>query len=473
MRKKWMVGWFGRLALAPLLALGSLGLVAGASLPATAASWAGASAATAGEELDQIIFRDGRIIRGVIDKETDETVSIYVVVGTIRGAVPTVYNRSEILSIVRGSGEAAAPGGEAPKVERTPDRPKESAGANRKVVYHIKLDGRLGRDFNVTPLQEAVDAAKPLEPDYLLVEVDNLWRFGESAKEGHFDEFQIADALEPVLRQNIQNHWEKKPELVVWVKNAMGGAAFIPFFTPNVYFASNGRMGGIGDLGDLFEGVGDEVVRDKQKSLRLARAKGMAIPNGYDPRIVEAMTWRSYTLYYRMEGGKPVYYTEPVPGAELLTDDGEGENEDTMEQRVRGEGNDALTLRTELAQKLGISKGTADTIEDLMWQLGILDNYELVEDKPERIFERWSSAIDRLEVELPKMYREFEEIQVTGDYNQRKRARGAKMNILKKMIREIERYSESLQFSRIGLPPVEQLRVMIEQLRLQQLADRP
>ena len=470
MRMNLMNGVFGRVAVAPVLAVCGLALVAGTSVHASGAS--GAVSAVA-EDLDQIIFRDGRIIKGVIDEETDETVSIFVVVGTIKGGVATVYNKSDVLSIIKGSGEAVAPGGETSKVDKTPDRPKESANANRKIVYHIKLDGRLGRDFNVTPLQDAIDTARSLEPDYILVEVDNLWRYGETAKEGHFDEFRIADELEPVLRQNIQSHWDKQPQLVVWVKNAMGGAAFIPFFTPNVYFASEGRMGGIGDLGDLFGSMGDEVVRDKQKSLRLARAKGMAIPNGYDPRLVEAMTWRTYTLYYRMEGGKPVYYTEPVPGAELLTDDGEGENEDTMQQRVRGEGNDALTLRAELAQKLGVSKGTVDTMEDLMWSLGILENYELVEDKPERIFERWSSAIDRLEVELPKMFREYDEIQITGDYNQRKQARGAKMNILKKMIREIERYSESLQFSRIGLPPVDQLRVIIEQLRLQQLADRP
>ncbi|KAA0217219.1 MAG: hypothetical protein DYG94_01735 [Leptolyngbya sp. PLA3] len=470
MKKTWKNGWLGRVSALPLLCVGVPALVAGSSVPAEARA-----VAIAGEELDQVIFRDGKIVKGVIDKETEETVSLFVVVGTIRGTVATVYQKKDILSIIRGSGEkTTTTDQDAPEVRPAVQTPDESATTSKKVVYHIKLDGILGRDFNVTPLKDAVNAARALEPDYLLIELDNLWRYGSDESKGRFDEFGIADEIEPVLRQNIQTHWKKQPQLVVWVKNAMGGAAFIPFFTSNVYFTSDGRMGGIGDLGDLFGSTGDEVVRDKQKSLRLARAKGMAIPNGYDERLVEAMTWRTYVLYYTMEGGKPKYHTEPVPGAELLTDSGEGEFEDTMEQRVRGEGNDALTLKAELAQKLGVSKGTADSIEDLMFYLGILDNYELVSDKSERVMERWSETIDRLEQEIPAMFREFNEINANGqDYNARKQARGAQINILKKIIQKVERYQESLQWSRIGVPPLDQLRVMIEQIRLQQIADRP
>lgn len=470
MKKTWKSGLLVRVSALPLLCMGGLALVAGSTVAAEGRVVAGVV-----EELDQIIFRDGRIVKGVIDKETGDTVSMFVVVGTIRGTVATVYPKKDVLSIIRGAGESAAPatrGG--PEVKPDVQVPDESASTNKKVVYHVKLDGILGRDFNVTPIRDALNAGKALEPDYLLIELDNLWRFGNDESRGRFDEFGIADDIEPVLRQEIQTHWAKKPQLVVWVKNAMGGAAFIPFFTSNVYFSSSGRMGGIGDLGDLFGSMGDEVVRDKQKSLRLARAKGMAIPNGYDERLVEAMTWRSYVLYYTMEGGKPKYHTEPMPGAELLTDSGEGEFEDTMEQRVRGEGNDVLNLKAELAQKLGVSKGTADSIEDLMFYLGILDNYELVSDRPERIMERWSQTIDRLEQEIPALFREFNEINVNGqDYNARKQARGAQINILRKIIQRVERYQESLQWSRIGVPPLDQLRIMIEQIRLQQIADRP
>jgi hypothetical protein len=437
-----------------------------------------ASEIAQGEELDQIIFRDGRIIKGVIAEETDKSVSMFVVVGTIKGASATVYDKEKILSVIRGTGsdtpQAVATDR---KMDEIANNPRETAAQpGRKVIYHIKLDGWFGRDINVTPLKQAIDASKKLNPDYLLIEVDNRWeRFGQDLGDdrANFDEFSIADKLEPILRQDLQTHWKNPPEVVVWVKNAMAGAAFIPFFSPNVYFSSEGRMGGIGNLGGMFGSMGDEVVRDKQESLRLGRAKGMAIVNGYDPRIMEAMTMREYVLYYTMDGGRPVYYNEPVPGAELLTDDGKDDNADTMEAQVRSEGNDVLTLRAELAQKLGISKGTADTVEDVLFYLGVLDNYELVEDKPERVLARWSKTIDRLERDIPRMFREYDEIEVGGTYNERKRARGAQINLLKKIITQVERYEESLRFTQINIPPVAQLRTMIEQLRLEQLADRP
>ncbi len=467
--KKTRIGKFARslatlqLAMIPL----AVGVV---SVPQVAA----AGYAVAAETTDQIIFRDGRIIKGIIAEETDSTVSMFVMVGSIRGASPTVYNKTDILSVVRGTGEdetVTEAGGSSDPI----DKPT-AASPGGKVIYHIKLNGEFGRDVNKTPLKQAVDAAKRYNPDYLLVEVDNLWeQFGQDLGDetASFDQFSIADQLEPILRQDLQTHWDNPPEVVVWVKNAMAGAAFIPFFTPNVYFSSDGRMGGIGNLGGMFGSMGDEVVRDKQESLRLARAKGMAIASGHDPRIIEAMTMTEYVLYYTMDGGRPVYYTTAEPGAELLTDDGKDGNADTMQEQVRSEGNDVLTLRAELAQKLGVSKGTADTVEDVLFYLGVLDNYELIEDPAERTLDRWAKTIDRLERDIPRMFREYDEIQVQGDYNERKRARGAKINILRKIIGQVERYAESLQFSRIGVPPVAQLRVLIEQFRLQQLADRP
>ncbi len=470
MKKSSVSNLLKALACAPCLAL-AIGFGAPACTPAAAHA-----AVTQDESIDQVIFRDGRIVRGVIESETADSISIFVVVGSIRGASATVYKKADILSIVRGDAVTIDEGNAAVEADDILAPTRDSFSPDRKIVYHIALDGWFGRDVNVTPIKQAVEAARRLQPDYLLIEVNNNWgRFGQDFGDDRygFDQFGIADDIEPLLRQNLVTHWEKKPEVVVWVKNAMAGAAFIPFFSPNIYFASNGRMGGIGDLGDMFEGVGDQVVVDKQRSLRLARAISMAAPNGYDENIVRAMTWRKFTLYYTMQGGRPVYHTSPVPGAELLTDDGEGPNEDTDEAKVRGEGNDVLTLRASIAQKLGVSKGTADSIEDIMFYLGIVDQYELVSDPSQRIMSRWSSAIDRLERDIPRMFREFNEINVQGDYNERKRARGQQINMLRRIIAQVERYQESLAFSRIGVPPVDQLRVLIERIRLQQLADRP
>ena len=122
---------------ASLVAVCGTAVIAGTSVPTMAAP-SGAVVRVA-EELDQIIFRDGRIIKGVVDKETDDSVSIFVVVGTIRSSVASVYQKSDILSVVRGTGEKteAGPGKSEDKTEVADPQPRESANSNKKIVYKI------------------------------------------------------------------------------------------------------------------------------------------------------------------------------------------------------------------------------------------------------------------------------------------------------------------------------------------------
>ncbi|MFX8523840.1 hypothetical protein ABTM10_20375, partial [Acinetobacter baumannii] len=67
--------------------------------------------------------------------------------------------------------------------------------------------------------------------------------------------------------------------VVFWIKRAMVGAAFLPFVSKEIYFLPEGRMGGIGTLQDF--DLGDKRVNEKQISLRLGHAEGIAIQGGY------------------------------------------------------------------------------------------------------------------------------------------------------------------------------------------------
>ena len=83
-------------------------------------------------------------------------------------------------------------------------------------------------------------------------------------------------------RVNLGGEFKTKPRMVAWVNKATGGAAFFPFLFKEIYFTSDGKMGGLGALESMFGGVGDEAVRQKQRSLRLGRAKGLAAKGGHD-----------------------------------------------------------------------------------------------------------------------------------------------------------------------------------------------
>ena len=103
--------------------------------------------------------------------------------------------------------------------------------------------------------------AKKFEPDVLVVVMDNDWSMALvnglaeqdlSDEFSNFDQFSIADKIEPLFTERIETEWSKQPRLVFWVKQAMGGAAFLPFTSPEIYFSRDARLGGIGYLDRLF-----------------------------------------------------------------------------------------------------------------------------------------------------------------------------------------------------------------------------
>lgn len=431
------------------------------------------SASVAQEELDKIVLRNGRVIEGQILSETATEVRINVMVAGI--SAPATYQRSDILEIVRGERvEAEAEsrpeaGGLREGLEATPLIP---ASTGAPTVYLMRLEGEFGRDISPSPVRDAVAAAQREQPDFLVVYLNNRWgQFGYELPDDYqtsFDWFNVAERMVPIFTREIELNWEKKPRLVFWVRNAMGGAAFLPFVAHEIYFHPEGRMGGVGTLEQMFEGVGDEVVRQKQRSLRLGMAQGLAIAGGYDYRLVTAMARRSYVLSYDIAGN--LYERMPErPGEFLLTDDGQGENRDTMRQLVTGEGNDVLTLRADSAQKLGVSRGTARDVDELLENMGILRNHVMIDGRSDRILSNWSRNVSQAERQIPRLWEDFNNLQVAGTVREQRQAIGTRIRYLQEMQNLFRRYGEAFNPFSEGVPNIADLEIRIEQLRMQLL----
>lgn len=434
------------------------------------------------DKQDIIIFRSGQQVQGEILEETPTAYRVRVVVAGI--AAETTYNKADILSVMRGEGDPipGRPAAKAP-APTTTTRAAASPGApGRKKVYVLELTGIFGEDISQTPIRRAVADAQRHGVDYLLVVIDNDWslrRMGLEIDlpedETEFNKLSRAADMEIIFREEIPQTWENPPKIVFWVKNAMGGAAFLPLSTGEIYFHSEAKMGGIGHLTRMLGSQGDEVVRQKMYSAMISQATGLAIAGGYDPRIVRAMAWTEYVLSVRFEGGRPVFI-EGFPerdGDILLTDDGKDDNKDTIEALARGEGNDVLTLKADMALKLGISKGTADSIHDLMFLLGIGRNHEIVSGQADRIMRTWRTDVDEAKRNLRRMWeREFREIRVQGDYRERSQARGRQIQLIERMQAIIRRFEEAFDPRSLGVPDWNTLNILKEQIRLEQLGDR-
>lgn len=462
------------LALAAVAAVGAAALV-----PAVAVAPASAMVAAAEADLDKLIMRNGRVIEGRILDESAKEVRMEVIVAGI-SAVRT-FDVADILSIERAAvshepGDAAEPADE-PMAGRA-DEPEESFGG--PVVYHMRLDGVLGREIHAKPIGDILNDARRAEPDFLIVEIDNAWEswFGQERMDidGEFDQFFQAEDVIRLFTRNMPMEWEKQPRIVFWVKNAMGGVAFMPFLGDDIYFHPDGKMGGVGNLSEMMAGVGDEVVREKQRSLRLAMAEGVAIRKGYDYRLVRAMARREYVLSYKIDGGRAVLLERNAegPGEFDLTFDGtKDENKDSMRQIVTGQTREVLTLRPEDAVKLGVSKGTASTLDDVLNDLGILRNYEMADSRADRILEQWESSVERAKREIPRLMREYEEVGQGNQQDDARRTISRQIRILEEVKSLLERYAGAIIPQEVGVGGIAQLNLQIEQLKIQLILLNP
>ena len=430
--------------------------------------------------LDQLVLRNGKIIEGKLLSETATEVRFNVIVAGI--SAPATFKKSQIIKIVRGDADPAPAAGAAEDggglsidiggVDK-PDSSESLATIGAPKVYVINLKGEFGKEISPTPVRAAVKAARKEEPDFLIIHLDNQWSFrgGQDIPDemqDNFDWFTVADKIEPIFTKEIELEWEKQPHVVFWVGNAMGGAAFLPFLADEIYMEPDGRIGGVGTLEQMFEGVGDEVVRQKQRSLRLARAQGLAIANGYDFRFINALAQRSFVLSYDIYGN--LYERMPEnPGEFVLTDDGKGDRTDTMDQLVRGIGNDVLTIKADNALKLGLSSGTAGDENELLELLGILRNHEMIEGRSDQILSSWARNVASAQRKIPRLYREIEQIQGGGTPREARRAISSQISKLEEIQGLFRRYGESFDPFGDGLGNIANLETQIEQLRIQLL----
>jgi len=403
-------------------------------------SWVAPSSAIAAETApsdeqgptkDLIVLRSGTVVEGQILEESGGVVKIEIVVSGIKAT--TTYRMSEILEIQRdipvvtdipgsrnpeaddpdaGWGDRddapAADSGDKPKVYRFPLK-GHIVGEFRSVLNYLLQSNR--RDIiSYTPVEKTMRDALSYDPDVIIVEMD-----ADAPSTIGWDGGIVTVPLLPIFQEVID---DPDVRLVFWIKDANFGAAFLPFICPEIYFESDGTLGGIGTLDDF--DIGDELVNAKQISLRIVTEEGVAIKNGYDPAIIRGLARKSNWLCYRFRHGK-VEFLEHEPreidgdGWVILTDDGKGEFKDKMKTR----GNDVLNINAKMAKDIELSKGTFDKIDDLVFSLGIRGDYDLIEGRAKRNFSEWR---DRVEIGIDRYVELNRDIENLGSGNRNQSA---------------------------------------------------
>ncbi len=489
--------------------IGLIGIAASVlvgELPVAPATAEGAMvAARSGEDLDRVTFKDGRVIIGKILTDTGSTITIeaHMKVGSIRNIVTTTYDMRDIAQIERGvvdSSEGLDDGSR--KDDEVEDAgPIVVPGGRNRIdldlpdgttsYLYVEFTGEFGRDITRTPIRRFLDEAKRYQPDVIVIKIDCEYSFQGVEKEDFdptgagnaFNQLETVRELQTILVDDVRDdpEWEKKPRLVFWVKKALGGIAFLPFVAKDVYFHEDGRHGGIGYLEYIFGQTGDEVVREKQYSLRLKRAEGLAIKGGHDYHLIRAMAYVRHRLATKIEGGKVVLFEGIAegPGETQITDDG-GQtigSRDDPRDIIRYKGDDVLTLDADLAKTLGFSRGTVNRLDDLIFDMGHSRTHYLIESRANGILERWSNEVDRAEQNFRRVFQDFATLRQDGDdYKARTKYRGTQIRLLREMKSILDRYGEALNPREISGDPTMwdvEISVMIDQIQQMQRLDRP
>jgi len=389
----------------------------------------GGSALAAPDEagLDTVILRSGRVVTGRILEETESHVRMIVVVAGIEAE--TTYARSEVLQITRGEADTQASAMDTPSPEGKPSgdaKSDDSASSNATKLYLLPLRGRIPRDISQTPLMDSIEDAKSMDVDILVVEMDAE---APGGAQGVF----VAEDMGPIFEELVDSGMR----VVFWIERAEGGAGLLPFVAPEIYFKTEGRMGGLGSIGETKSG--DTMVDEKLIGAYIGHAEGFAIKGGYDPVLVRAMARKENWLAVRILGGQREYMERPPTpedgdGWNILTDDGEGPNKDASSF----DGNDVLNIDADWAYRLGVSKATVDLEEDLAWELAGRD-YVWLEGKAERLLKDWRDGVERYIDEFRRLQQRLEEV----GGNDRE-GLGQRRRILEQMYSILTKYAEVL-----------------------------
>lgn len=508
------IGGYRRPSLLCLLALataGSLCCLGAATALASSALVEPVSGATypasAETEQDEVILRSGKSFKGKVVSETATSIKFK---GLIDGITfETEFSKADVLKVIRATGATTTkPAAGKPDVKpdlkadgtadvkgRSPaapvamgdqKKPQDTAATLPGQVrfYWITLEGNMGEEISQTPLREALKDARANNCQTIIVDYRPTWtpdkRHPLPELMANFDEMFRAEPLAEIFTDDLRKDWAEKPRVVFWVKDAMGGGALLPLVCPEVYFASTANIGGLGNLGNLFDGVGDEVVRLKQRSLRMGHAEGWCLAGGYDFRLIRAMAYPNYVLSYRMTDGKPeLFEGYPTnPGEELLTDDGKDTNADSLHAILRGTGNDVLTINARLGEILGINRKTVDTKDDLLAAMDIAITGVEVPGRSKNIMKDWSNGLENTKRQLRKLVMDYNDVRVQdpGDYNARTKARGQRRTILEQALRlQKGRFGEGLSqrwLNENNIPGEVDIGVTIEQIKIDQAKDR-
>lgn len=282
---------------------------------------------------DTLHLKDGRVIEGRVEMETDTFVYFIIKIGSIEKGE---YFLKETIDRIERTGAPAKPDPAAPAAtDRAASEPRTGApGAVRVAFITLGEPGRdmVGLYMNAEALKRSFDLLEADKPDIVVLEINSGGGFGLEVQK---------------LSDVIENHYKTKYRTVAWIHSAISAAAMTAITCNEIYFMSKGNLGAA--TGYYPVAPGNFVpVSGRELEESLYEMEKISARGGYDPLIMRAMQVHT-ELSCDIDENGVVHWRNDLKGQHVVS----------TKDRI-------LTFNSRDAMKYKFARGIADSRDELV-----------------------------------------------------------------------------------------------------------
>jgi hypothetical protein len=247
-------------------------------------------------------------------------------------------------------------------------------------IYVVLMKGQMGTDVNRQVYEDVKADILEHQPDLIVIRMDckdnedrlysDMSKFEEGLAE--FDEYR---ELVNLFRDDLRDFRQ-----VMWVHDSVGFSSPIALAWDELYMGPTARLGNMRVAFDKTNAdrSSDDDFRGKMSAAVMSWVKGFLEYGGYDLKLADAMIIKEHKLSATWRGRDVIW---------SLNDSGEYPVDSSDENTAQ--------FRAKTAEDFGISKGTAETLDDLALILGYRE-FRVIEGRGEEIVESYIEDWRRL-----------------------------------------------------------------------------
>ena len=316
-------------------------------------------------------------------------------------------------------------------------------------IYVIPMEGQMGTDVHPSIYEDLIKDVEKVNPDIVIyrlkaADIDEIYYRAND------DRREAGMVLIEEYRDLVKDLHEKiEARQVMWVEDSVGIASLFALSWPEMYMGEDARLWGLEMLSKMAGGWSDADVASKMLNAWVGIGNGFLQKGEYPLEIGWAMMRPEYTLSAKFKG-REVSWANDTRGHWVV---------DSSDKSV-------ARFDNTLAEEMGLSKGTASSLEDLVFLLGYREYEEIPNgvEMHEKYVEDWRRTFDRTR----DWWRDY--VQKRGWANGQDAVKflGGAKNDLERIIRAMRTYPavEARWKTDFGVTRME-LEIMVEQLKEQ------